>query len=277
MKSFAKRILTSLIGVPAIFVLIFCFPQLNHLAFAILVYTASLLGSYEMKGMMELKEETCTKCPFWVPSLLIVAAWVETFYPTLPLTDLVLLFLAIILFSLELFSSEKDGFVHSLSHTASSALLLLYPSFFFTFLVKVSIMEHNTYLLLLYFLLVFGNDTSAYLFGMAFGKNNRGFLKVSPNKSIAGFIGATVMSIILSAVYCHYLTTGFGLWQSMLLGFFVSLAANIGDLIESSFKRSVCVKDSGKLIPGRGGLLDSIDSLLAAAPIFWVLAASLTK
>jgi len=59
--------------------------------------------------------------------------------------------------------------------------------------------------------------------------------------------------------------------QALLLGFFTSVSANIGDLIESAYKRAAKVKDSGNIIPGRGGLLDSIDSMLASAPVYWLL------
>jgi phosphatidate cytidylyltransferase len=131
--------------------------------------------------------------------------------------------------------------------------------------------NYSTFLLLLYFLLVFGNDTFAYIFGMAFGKNNRGVLKVSPNKSIAGFIGGTVVTTILSVAYCMFIDIGLGIVQSVVLGVVISFSANVGDLVESAFKRAAEVKDSGHIVPGRGGFLDSIDSLLASAPVFWVL------
>jgi phosphatidate cytidylyltransferase len=109
---------------------------------------------------------------------------------------------------------------------------------------------------------------------MSFGRNNKGLLKVSPNKSLAGFIGGTLSTIVLSLLFCLIVP---GIketilpWQAVLLGLVTSTSANIGDLIESAFKRSASVKDSGSLIPGRGGLLDSIDSMLASAPIFWVV------
>jgi phosphatidate cytidylyltransferase len=271
MKSFVQRTLTTVIGVPVIFVLIYCLPQCNHLAFAILVYAASLLGSYELKTMLDKSEATHTSLPFWAPSLLIVAAWVETYYEHLPLTDFSLLILALVSFSTEIINKGRDDFRFSLSHTSASALLLLYPSFFFTFLIKVSDLQDSIYLLLLFFLLVFGNDTFAYLFGVAFGKNNRGVLKVSPNKSIAGFVGGTLSTVVLSMLYCHFIKIGINIWQSLLLGLAISFSANVGDLIESSFKRAAGMKDSGTIVPGRGGILDSIDSLVASAPFFWVL------
>lgn len=277
MNSLLKRCLTAVIAIPAIFSLIFFLPQYHHLAFASLAFVASLIGSLEMQNLILKAEGQSPHLRFWVPSILIIAAWIETFFEPLPITDFVLLFLALLSFSMEIVYGAKDSFKGSLARTASSSLLLLYPSFFFTFLIKICEMDwegnanYSTFLLLLYFLLVFGNDTFAYIFGMAFGKNNRGVLKVSPNKSIAGFIGGTVVTTILSVAYCMFIDIGLGIVQSVVLGVVISFSANVGDLVESAFKRAAEVKDSGHIVPGRGGFLDSIDSLLASAPVFWVL------
>lgn len=277
MNSLLKRCLTAVIAIPAIFVLIYVLPQYNHLAFALLAFFASLLGTYELRDLVTKATGQAPYLGFWVPPLLIFAAWAETFFEPLPITDFVLLFLALLAFSMEIIQGEKDAFKGSMNRVASSALLLLYPSFFFTFLIKVSELEwegnpnYSTFLLLLYFLLVFGNDTFAYIFGMAFGKHNRGVLKVSPNKSIAGFVGGGVVSMMLSVVYCRYIALGVNWWESLILGLVISFSSNVGDLVESAFKRSAGVKDSSNIVPGRGGFLDSIDSLLASAPVFWVL------
>ena len=128
--------------------------------------------------------------------------------------------------------------------------------------------------LLLFFLLVFGNDVFAFLFGMSLGKTNKGIIKVSPNKSVAGFLGGTLSTIALSVSFCLFypgVKDLVSIPQALLLGLLTSASANIGDLIESAFKRAAKVKDSGNIIPGRGGLLDSIDSMLASAPVYWLL------
>ncbi len=123
------------------------------------------------------------------------------------------------------------------------------------------------------FLLVFGNDTFAYIFGMLLGKKSRNILSVSPNKSLVGFIGGGVMTIVLSLLWTQLFPSLKALiapYQALLLGLIVAIAGNLGDLIESVFKRGANVKDSGTIILGRGGLLDSIDSLLAVTPLFYL-------
>ncbi|NBK24208.1 MAG: phosphatidate cytidylyltransferase, partial [Spirochaetia bacterium] len=143
-----------------------------------------------------------------------------------------------------------------------------------TFIMRLTALDHASAFLLLFFLLVFGNDVFAFLFGMSLGKNNKGIIKVSPNKSVAGFVGGTLSTVALSVAFCLFypgVREMVTLSQALLLGFLTSVSANIGDLIESAYKRAAKVKDSGHLIPGRGGLLDSIDSLLASAPVYWLL------
>ena len=105
-----------------------------------------------------------------------------------------------------------------------------------------------------------------------FGKGTRGYIAASPNKSIVGFIGGILSSItaaiLFKVLFPNIITTSYG--NLAIIGFFTSLAAIVGDLIESVFKRSCNIKDSGNIIPGRGGVLDSIDSILIAAPIFYI-------
>jgi phosphatidate cytidylyltransferase len=114
---------------------------------------------------------------------------------------------------------------------------------------------------------------------MHFGKHNRGFIAASPTKSIAGYVGGLGASIAVGLIGALALPTVFqptrvALHPALggsLLGFFSGLAGSLGDLGESALKRSVDTKDSGNLMPGRGGILDSIDSLALAAPVFYVL------
>lgn len=125
-------------------------------------------------------------------------------------------------------------------------------------------------------LMTFGNDALAWLVGNLLGRK-RGIVAVSPNKSLAGFIGGICGSLAAGAlVYFLFPASGFrSVAFPMALGFFTGLAVITGDLVESAIKRSVDVKDSGDLIPGRGGILDSFDSLLYSAPVFAALSLAL--
>ncbi|MCE5255660.1 MAG: phosphatidate cytidylyltransferase [Spirochaetaceae bacterium] len=118
-------------------------------------------------------------------------------------------------------------------------------------------------------LMTFGNDSLAWLVGKTIGKK-RGIVPVSPNKSLAGFIGGVLGSVIGGALaFFLFPEANFGSFRNILiLGLVMAATVIIGDLVESALKRSAGVKDSSARVPGRGGILDSFDSLLFSAPVF---------
>ena len=126
---------------------------------------------------------------------------------------------------------------------------------------------HHLYrmpVVLFMFVCIWLNDTGAYLVGCTIGKH-RLFERISPKKSWEGFFGGFVFCIAAGAAANLYFTEESWL-QWAVLGAVVSIAATLGDLIESLIKRTVGVKDSGNIMPGHGGILDRIDSLLLVAP-----------
>jgi phosphatidate cytidylyltransferase len=126
-------------------------------------------------------------------------------------------------------------------------------------------------LIILSFLsLIWISDSAAYVFGVSFGK--RPLLKsVSPKKSIEGFIGGLIFSILLSLVFNFYININFSLVQWLIIAVVTSVLGTLGDLVQSQFKREAGVKDSGKWLPGHGGLYDRMDSIIFAAPFIYLL------
>ncbi len=278
MKSLTKRLLLTFTSIPALFSLIYFFPQYHHFAFFILVLLSVFAGSYEIKNIAFGKHEK-PLIPFWATVLLPLAQYIQiTVFPLIQLPEMTLFLLMIWAFASEIVRGESDHFEKTLHRISHTSFLIIYPGFFSIFLVKILALPESSFLLLMLFLLVFGNDIFAYVFGMLFGKNNRNIFSVSPNKSIAGFIGGAIMTVVLSIAWVALipsLNTMFSIWHAMILGFIVAIASDTGDLIESAFKRGAGVKDSGNLIFGRGGLMDSIDSLVVSAPIFLLFTSSL--
>jgi phosphatidate cytidylyltransferase len=121
------------------------------------------------------------------------------------------------------------------------------------------------------------NDAAAWAAGLFLGKGNRGIIPASPNKSAAGFAGGLLASVVIGAGASCLIPEIFSsprmpsLPAGAILGLMTGAAATLGDLGESVLKRSAGLKDSGFIIPGRGGILDSIDSLAAAAPVYYIL------
>ena len=115
--------------------------------------------------------------------------------------------------------------------------------------------------------IIWASDTFAYLTGKAFGKHKL-FERISPKKTIEGFLGGLVGAMIISILIDIYSVRP--MWQWIILAVVLVVTGTIGDLVESSFKRAAKVKDSGTILPGHGGLLDRLDSLLFASPFAYL-------
>jgi cytidylyltransferase family len=115
--------------------------------------------------------------------------------------------------------------------------------------------------------IIWASDTFAYLTGKAFGKHKL-FERISPKKTIEGFLGGLVGAVIISILIDIYSVRP--MWQWIILAVVLVVTGTIGDLVESSFKRAAKVKDSGTILPGHGGLLDRLDSLLFASPFAYL-------
>ncbi len=145
-------------------------------------------------------------------------------------------------------------------------LTTFYLSSAFVFLVLIANYNgiYNPYMLLGAFILVWVNDTFAFLVGKNFGKQKL-FESISPKKTVEGFIGGLFFSSIASYFIATFTETlSFNYW--LVLAIIISVFGTLGDLIESKFKRQAGVKDSGVIMPGHGGLLDRLDSIIFAAP-----------
>lgn len=111
-------------------------------------------------------------------------------------------------------------------------------------------------------------DSAAYFSGIFFGKHKLA-PNISPNKTVEGFVGAVVFGIAVSWAMIYFFDMPFVYWQSLILGALISVFGQLGDLVESAIKRYCQVKDSGTLLPGLGGVLDLIDSILISAPVMF--------
>ncbi|MCQ2252181.1 MAG: phosphatidate cytidylyltransferase [Bacteroidales bacterium] len=128
--------------------------------------------------------------------------------------------------------------------------------------------EFSCKIILSFFVFVWISDTGAYCAGKLFGKHKM-FERMSPKKTFEGLAGG-VLFTILSAIPIHHLVGVFELWQWIVISIEIVTFANLGDLAESMLKRNADIKDSGKLLPGHGGVLDRFDSALLACPPVWL-------
>jgi len=128
--------------------------------------------------------------------------------------------------------------------------------------------NYEPYMILAIFILIWTNDTFAYIFGKSFGKHKL-YEKISPKKTIEGFFGGLLFGMIAGVIIAQYIKT-FDWHEWIIIAIIVSIFGTIGDLVESKFKREANVKDSGNLIPGHGGILDRLDSFIFTLPFLFL-------
>jgi phosphatidate cytidylyltransferase len=181
------------------------------------------------------------------------------------LITLALLFLIMIQFR----RRQNTGVIISLSTTIFG---VLYITWFMGFLVKLRYLDYGAGLVAGVLLITKVGDVGAYLLGSRFGRHAL-ISRVSPNKTKEGFLGGILFSVFAALGSKFFMPANFSYLHLLILGLFLGILGQLGDLSESLMKRDCAVKDSGAIFPGLGGALDCIDSLLFTAPVFyfWVL------
>ncbi|RZA03701.1 MAG: phosphatidate cytidylyltransferase [Sphingobacteriaceae bacterium] len=195
-------------------------------------------------------------------------------YPILSDSAFSYLFLIFILILIvELFKKNEKPFTN-VAYTLLGVFFTIVP---FTFFHEIAYVNgsYNFHFPLAFLLMLWANDTGAYLVGSKFGRTKL-FERHSPKKTWEGFIGGVLITAGVAYIINYYYKD-ISLSQWIIMGVLISCFGTIGDLIESMFKRSINIKDSGGILPGHGGLLDRFDGLLIAAPIVYIYLHSIFK
>ena len=162
-----------------------------------------------------------------------------------------------------------DGLDGAMRDIGGALFVALYPCFLGGF-ASLLLAPDDGHLRIVYFILVtVASDIGGYAFGVFLGKHPMA-PSLSPKKSWEGFAGSAFTCAVVGALGLTYLLDGVW-WQGAVIGVVVASAATVGDLIESSIKRDLGIKDMGTLLPGHGGLMDRLDSLLVCIPVVWAL------
>src|SRR5699024_4669881 len=160
--------------------------------------------------------------------------------------------------------------IYSTLNIISLSVLYLIGGIIFMASIAFSNLEvsYKPELLLAIFLLIWTNDSFAYLVGVTLGKRKL-FPSVSPKKSVEGFIGGLLGTLIVAFIIGQYFYTEMLISHWIIIGIVASVFGTIGDLIQSKLKRKAGVKDSGKIMPGHGGIYDRLDSIIYASPFIF--------
>jgi phosphatidate cytidylyltransferase len=202
--------------------------------------------------------------------VLIYSAFAASFYLDTLLMHKAIFLLTIPLlavFVLELYKTSANPFAN-IGYTFLGLIFTVVPFIFFHALAFVTNGPFNFHIPMAFLLMLWANDTGAYLVGRQFGRTKL-FERHSPKKTWEGFLGGILIAAIVGyiiSIYFHELP-----WRNWVsIGVIIGTIGTLGDLVESMFKRSLNIKDSGGLLPGHGGLLDRFDGLLLAAPVVFV-------
>jgi phosphatidate cytidylyltransferase len=164
------------------------------------------------------------------------------------------------------FAGGVDGYLRDLS---ASVLTAAYVPLLASFAAMLVLPEDGVARVLTFMILVVSSDTGGFAAGVFFGKHPMAKV-ISPKKSWEGFSGSMVAGIVAGILTVTLMLDG-QWWQGALFGAALVCTATVGDLVESLIKRDLKIKDMGQLLPGHGGLMDRLDSLLPAAVVSWLL------
>ncbi|MEO6586360.1 MAG: phosphatidate cytidylyltransferase [Knoellia sp.] len=162
-----------------------------------------------------------------------------------------------------------DGLDGAIGDIGGAFFVALYPCFLGGFAALLLAPDDGHLRIVFFVLVTVASDIGGYAFGVFLGKHPMA-PSLSPKKSWEGFAGSAFTCAVVGAVSIATLLDG-DWWKGMVIGAVVAAAATIGDLIESSIKRDLGIKDMGTLLPGHGGLMDRLDSLVVCVPVVWAL------
>ena len=279
MNNFVQRTLSAIVYAGLVLTSILLQPQCfgtHPLLFGVLFLIVSTLAVREFHVLVS--SDIRLQSFAMIANALLFTTLYFLFYGDGIWSALLVAYVAIMLLALitQLFR-ENSNPIAAWGNLCASQIMVALP-----FALMNGVMMHNRYMLLALFILLWVNDSGAYIVGSLTAKlpngNHKMFPRVSPAKSWEGLIGGVVFSLLAGYVFYRVgWTAELGLANSLWFAAFGSVFGTLGDLMESLLKRTLGVKDSGKFMPGHGGVLDRFDSLMLATPVVYFLFVYLTN
>jgi len=256
-----KRVISGVLFLPIFYLVSW---KLSPVYFTALVLAAVVVGQYEFYRMARARGSNPNTVLGGIIGALVV---LEAYHPmdfgagTFSFAACLILIMVARLFS----RRPIDGAIEDVASTFTG---VFYVAMLFAYQIVILIgVDGKQWLVFLYFV-IWASDIGAYSIGIPFGRH-RLYEKVSPKKSIEGLLGALAASTGMALICRAWFMPAMGITEAVGIALMLAAVGTIGDLVESLFKRSAGVKDSGSLIPGHGGILDRMDSMLFAAPVLY--------
>lgn len=259
-----KRILTSVLGIPAI-ICLFLLGNKYVIGFAAVI--TSIFSMYEYFNVIK-KVAKPIEWVGYLSNIFIIFATIFNF----DIVSKIIMFSIPVLMLLLFMQVIVTDMKYTFKDVSYTFLGILYIPFFIMFLELIRNLENGKILIGYVFVVAWSTDIFAYLIGKKWGKHK--FSKVSPKKSIEGCVAGAVGAVVMTLLYTHigniFLNLNISYMIIAIVSIGLSLVSQIGDFIASSIKRFVDTKDYGNLLPGHGGMLDRIDSLLFLSPFVYL-------
>ncbi|MFJ7747078.1 phosphatidate cytidylyltransferase [Peribacillus sp. NPDC097295] len=260
-----QRIITAIIAA-AIFIPIV---MVGKVPFLLMVYLLASIGLYELMKMKKMRvfsfEAILSHILLWI---LLLPNEYSTFL-TENNYDKVQIFLIGVLVLLLYTVLSKNKFNFDDAGFLVITILYLGIGFYYLFETRDNASLGLVYILLTLFT-IWATDSGAYFIGKAFGKRKL-WPEISPNKTIEGFFGGVFSALIVGVLFYAFSSLDYSLGRLLLISLIIAIFGQLGDLVQSAYKRHYDVKDSGKILPGHGGILDRLDSLIFILPILHLL------
>lgn len=246
------------LGVVAIASLVFA-----KWVFAVLGAVIVFLGVGELSDALKAHRVRVARLPILL-SVPIVAFVAYQYGPVAHLTSFTTLVLVILLFRL-----ARGGVERFVPDVTGSVFVAAYLPLMLGFAILTLRADNGEWLVATFVLLTVGSDIGGYVAGVLFGKHPM-FPTISPKKSWEGFAGSLLTQSVIGALLFAYALDS-DWWRGVLVGVIMTATATLGDFIESAMKRDLGIKDMGTTVPGHGGVMDRLDSLIPNAFVSWAL------
>ena len=248
-----KRVLTAVIGIP---IVLFIVIQGAYL-FDILAYIIAITTFSEYSRITRITDKTLLTSSYLLAALII--------FVNIDIVSIIILYLFLGGIYLRVFKFEQTTLMDL--GTLTWGIFYIYLPLFM--LKELRHLDQGVEIIFLLLIIVWLTDSGAYFVGRSLGKNKLAE-KISPKKTIEGSLGGTTLAIIGVIIFTHYFLPDYGYIVMAIFAIVGSVIGQVRDLFESAIKREYQVKDSGNILPGHGGALDRIDSLLFLIPLSYV-------
>lgn len=256
-----RRLYAALIFIPLFYVLVRYLPPI---AFFGLVVGASWLALVELYRL-HFQPRLATMAIIFGQVMATLVLGHLQWPDALPLHPLLFFIIAA---TLLWYLLSKHDFSRSLVDVSVLIFGMLYIGFTLGHLLLIRALPDGIFLIFFVILVTWAGDTGAYYAGVRMGRTPLA-TRISPNKTVEGLLGGCLLAVVTAFIARSWFIPSFTIVDALVLGVMLTMAGLMGDLSESMFKRGAGVKDSGSLIPGHGGMLDRLDSLLLTAPTYY--------